>query len=90
MKKSVKRLLGLSAALIGAGAVMNTCVLTRVSKKISDFQGEMEEKKNPTDPNAPDVILRAEGDAWVDATGYDHICIKNRKSTNIIICIKYN
>ncbi len=83
MKKSAKRLLGLSAALIGAGAVMNTCVLTRASKKFSEMQDKMEEKKNPKDRTTPDEILRAEGDAWVDATGYDHICIKNRKNQPI-------
>lgn len=83
MKKSVKALLGASAAFIGAGAIMNVVVQTRFSKTISNKRGEMEEKNNPADPTVQENILRAEGDAWVDSMEYDHICIKNRKNEPI-------
>ena len=83
MKKSAKALLGTGVAFFSAGLAMNTFVLTRASKKISDFNKEQEEKKNPVDKTLPKEILRAEGDAWVDTKDYDHIVIKNRKNESI-------
>ena len=44
MKKSAKALLGAGAIFFGSGLAMNTFVLTRVSKKVSEFKKEMEEK----------------------------------------------
>ncbi len=83
MKKSAKALLGTAGVFIGTGVTINSLILTRASKKISDAASKIEEKKNPTDPNEPKVILRAEGDAWVDKQDYDHIVIKNRKNEPI-------
>lgn len=83
MKKSAKALLGASAAFVGAGAIMNVVVQTKLSKIVSDKRGELESKNNPADPTEPMNILRAEGDAWVDSKDYDHICIKNRKKQPI-------
>ena len=83
MKKSAKALLGAGALFFGSGLAMNTFVLTRASKKFSEFKKEIEEKKNPTDMTVPKEILRAEGDAWVDSKDYDHIVIKNRKNEPI-------
>lgn len=80
MKKSSKVLLGVAGVFTGIGVGMNTFVLTRVSKKFSDKKNEIEERKNPTDPNDPVVLLGAEGDAWVDTQEYDHLVIKNRKN----------
>lgn len=83
LKKSAKALLGAAGAFFGTGVLMNSLILTRASKKISDKNHEIEDKKNPPDLTAPKEILRAEGDAWVDAQDYDHIVIKNRKSEPI-------
>lgn len=83
LKKSAKALLGTAGAFFGCGLVMNSLVLTRNSKKISEKMNEIEEKKNPKDLNSPKEILRAEGDAWVDSKGYDHIVIKNKKNEPI-------
>lgn len=80
MKKSAKVLLGTACAFTGVGVAMNIGVLSRVSKKISDKMKEIEEKKNPTDPNTPVALLEAEGNAWLDTQEYDHIVIKNRKN----------
>ena len=80
MKKSAKVLLGTACAFTGVGVAMNIGVLSRVSKKISDKMKEIEEKKNPTDPNAPVALLEAEGNAWLDTQEYEHIVIKNRKN----------
>ena len=45
MKKSAKALLGAGAVFFGSGLAMNTFVLTRASKKISELKKEIEEKK---------------------------------------------
>ena len=63
MKKSAKALLGAGALFFGSGLAMNTFVLTRASKKVSDFKKNIEEKNNPTDLTLPKEVLRAEGDA---------------------------
>lgn len=83
MKKSTKLLLGAAGAFAGMGVTMNTLILTRASKVISDKNHELEEKKNPTDLTAPKEILRAEGNAWVDTQDYEHLVIKNRKNEPI-------
>lgn len=83
MKKTTKLLVGGVGLFAGMGAVMNTMVLTRASKTISDRNKEIEERKKPTDFNAPKEILRAEGDAWVDSMEHDHIIIKNRKNQSL-------
>ncbi len=83
MKKATKLLVGGVGLFAGMGAVMNTMVLTRASKTISDRSKEIEERKKPKDFNAPKEILRAEGDAWVDSMEHDHIIIKNRKNQSL-------
>ncbi len=83
MKKSAKVLLGAGAVFFGSGLAMNTFVLTRASKKVSDFKKDIEEKNNPIDRTIPKEILRTEGDAWVDSKEYDHIVIKNRKNQSL-------
>lgn len=83
MKKSAKVLLGTAGVFAGIGIAMNACVLTRLSKTISDKKCELEEKKNPTDPNSPVALLEAEGDAWLEKQDYDHIVIKNAKNKPI-------
>ena len=83
MKKSAKALLGAGAIFFGSGLAMNTFVLTRASKKVSELKKGIEEKKNPTDMSIPKEILRAEGDAWVDSKDHEHIVIKNRKNEPI-------
>lgn len=83
MKKSAKVLLGTAAVFTGIGVGMNACILTRISKTISDKKGELEEKKNPSDPNSPVALLEAEGDAWLEQQDYDHIVIKNAKNKPI-------
>ncbi|MBO5066326.1 MAG: alpha/beta hydrolase [Clostridia bacterium] len=83
MKKSAKVLLGTAGVFTGIGIAMNACVLTRLSKTISDKKCELEEKKNPTDPNSPVALLEAEGDAWLEKQDYDHIVIKNAKNKPI-------
>ena len=44
MKKSAKVLLGVAGAFFGTGLLMNTMVLTRASKKISEKKDAIEEK----------------------------------------------
>ncbi len=83
MKKTTKALIGATGAFAGIGVAMNGFVLTRMSKFFSDKMGEIEEKKNPTDPTLPENILAAEGNAWVDTQDYEHIVIKNRKEQSI-------
>lgn len=83
MKKSAKVLLGAAGVFFGTGVAMNSLVLTRASKKISDVKGKIEEKKNPVNPEEQKVILGAQGDAWVDTQDYDHIVIKNHESKPI-------
>ncbi len=80
MKKSAKVLLGAACAFTGIGVAMNTCVLTRISKKLSDKMNEIEQEKNPKYTPADVAILEAQGDAWLDAQDYDHIVIKNKKN----------
>ena len=83
MKKSAKVLLGSAGIFTAIGVGMNACVLTRLSKTISNKKCELEEKKNPTDPNSAVALLEAEGDAWLDQQNYDHIVIKNAKNKPI-------
>ena len=83
MKKSAKVLLGVAGAFFGTGLLMNTMVLTRASKKISEKKDAIEEKKNPTDHTLPAQMLRDEGDAWLDSVPHDHMVIKNRENTAI-------
>ncbi len=83
MKKTTKLLVGGAGLFAGMGAIMNTMVLTRVSKKISDKNHELEEKKNPRDLSSPKEILRAEGDAWLDSKEHSHIVIQNSKNKPI-------
>lgn len=83
MKKSAKALLASAGVLFGAGLTMNTLVLTRASKKISDKSTERENKRTLQDRTAPKVLLRAEGDAWLDKQDYDHVVIRNRKNKPI-------
>lgn len=83
MKKSTKILLGTAVVFTGIGVAMNTCVLTRASKNLSDKVNAIKEKKNPKTPK-PDVeLLEAQGDAWLDSQDYDHIVIKNHKQKPI-------
>lgn len=83
MKKTTKILVGGAGLFAGMGAVMNTVVLTRVSKKIRDKSHELEEKKNPRDLSSPKEILRAEGDAWLDSKEHSHIVIQNSENKPI-------
>ena len=59
MKKSAKALLGAGAFFFGSGLAMNTFVLTRASKKISELKKEIEEKKNPTPPTPSENTVSA-------------------------------
>lgn len=83
LKKSAKALWGIAGIFFGSGLIMNTLVLTRNSKIISDFGKAREEKKSPTNLTAPKEILRAQGNAWVDSKEHNHIVIKNRKNESI-------
>lgn len=83
MKKSTKALIGTSAAAFGVIGFLNGCFHTRLSKKISDRIKENGQKKNPVDPNAPEQILKVQGDAWVDGQKYDNIVIKNKENKPI-------
>ncbi len=83
MKKSAKVLLGAAGVFFGTGVAMNSLILTRASKKISDVKSKIEEKKNPVNPEEQKVILGAQGDAWVDTQDYDHIVIKNHENKPI-------
>jgi hypothetical protein len=48
MKKSAKALLGAAGLFFGSGLAMNTFVLTRASKKVSDIKKELEAKTRNT------------------------------------------
>ncbi len=72
-----------TAASAGAGIVLNRLVLTRASKKISEYGDARAIKKNGEPELLPKDLLRKQSEEWYEAHEKTHITITNGEGKHL-------